>query len=268
MSYLYVEDHRDYLINEFEKRMKRRPLYSKRAFARDLGLSASTLVDYLKNRLAFSKGRVHQLSKIIGLTKEQSHHWNDLIQSKFSKNEILKKEALLSIQSRIRTEKNAISIDQFKYISEWQHMAFLELIDMNSDMYSDLKTSAKKLNITMNQMKKITNRLMDLKLLILHENGKFKVDPVTVVGNQCPSEAVRIFHQQILNKAQHALDVEPMNQRYNTSTFIAVTDDQISELIESFKKAPMQLLQPVLNTSHESNKKLYCLSLQFFNLLN
>lgn len=268
MSYLYVKDHRDYLLREFQNRLQRRPLYSQRAFARDLGLSASTLTDYMKDRLGLSTGRIKQISKNLNLTNEQTHHWIDLTVSRFSRNQVKKIESEVSIRARLRSEKNAISLDEFKVVSEWQHFAFLELIQMNTKKYSDLKLTAVKLGTKLKELKNIVQRLESLNLLKRNEEGFFIVDPETFVGNQAPSEAIRSFHSQILKKSLKALDTDSVDRRYNSSTFISLSSHQLLPMIEHLKKSPTILLDPLKNNVQSTdNTELYCLSIQFFDLL-
>lgn len=268
MSFQFVEDHRGYIQRELQFRMQRRPLYSQRALARDLELSPSTLTDFLKGRLALSSGRIAQISKKIGLTDEQCKHWVDLTTYKFSRNTIKKKESQVKIQSRIATEKNAISLEEFKVISQWSHFAFLELIEMNSKKYSSLKTTAQALSLPLSEIKETVNRLLSLKLLKVDENGNYRADQSTHVGNGAPSEAIRSFHNQILQKAQTALDQQRIDERFASSIFIGLSKAQIPSIIESLKSASHQILDPYVQTNVDIEKdRLYCLSLQFFNLI-
>lgn len=268
MSFQFVDDHRGYIQRELQFRLQRRPLYSQRALARDLEISPSTLTDFLKGRLALSSGRISQICKKMGLSNEQKQHWIDLTTYKFSQNSMKKKESYIKIQARMATEKNAISLEEFKVISQWVHFAFLELIEMNSKKYSNLKTAALALAITLPELKDSVRRLLELRLLRQNSDGEYSVDQSTHVGNGAPSEAIRAFHSQILHKAMTALDQQPMAERFNSSIFVGLPKTKIPEVIESLKSLSHQALEPHLlaNTGVEK-ESLYCLSLQFFNLI-
>lgn len=268
MSYKFVDDHREYIVRELKMRVKRRPLYSQRAFSRDLDLSPSTLTDYLKDRLALSPGRVSLISKKIGLTNEQRDHWVDLMVCRFNQSQVKKNESLVKIRSRINSEKNAVSLEEFKVISEWYHFAFLELVDMNSKKYSNLKVSAKALSIPIADLKAAVDRLLKLNLLKLNENNLFEVDSNTQVGNHVPSEAIRQFHSQILTKAQQSIESQSMNERYLTSHFIGLPENKLAEIMEELKSVTQKIFEPyILNKDSSEKTDLYCFSLQFFNLL-
>ncbi|MFZ3228842.1 MAG: TIGR02147 family protein [Pseudobdellovibrio sp.] len=269
MSYLFTEDHREYIKRELTARVRRRPLYSQRAFARDLGVAPSTLTDFLKGRSGFSSGRISQLSKQLGLSFEQKEHWADLVDGKFNRDLEKRKQSLIRIKARLEAEKSAITSEEFKTISEWHHFAFLELIELNSKKYSDIKTAAKSLKIPVKILKEAVQRLLDLKLLKINDIEIFEVDATTNVGNQIPSEGIRYFHQQILDKALMALDNQDMKRRFNSSTMVGLPKSKIPIILEELKSMSFKILEPHLQTmGNESKEELYCLSIQFFDLLN
>jgi len=268
MSYQFVEDHREYLKRELQLRMKRRPLYSQRAFCRDLDISPSTLTDYFKDRLALSKGRITLLSKKIGLNEEQKNHWLDLINFRFGTSSEEKNINLAKIKSRIKYEKNAISLDEFKVISEWYHFAFLELIEMNSSRYSSLKIAAQALGIKTTELKNAVQRLVKLNLLTIDEKNNYAVEKSTQVGNNAPSAAIRQFHSQILTKAANALEAQPMNERYFNSNIIAVPENKLPEIMKNLESLASDIFGAyVVDTNKIDKDQLYCFSFQFFNLL-
>lgn len=269
MNVQFVDDHREYILREMTRRAHRRPFYSQRAMARDLKLAPSTLTDFLKGRIALSPGRVSQLSKILGLSQEQGQHWKDLIALHFSKNLEIKNTAAIRIRSRIESEKNSLTIDQFKTISEWQHLAVLELIDMNSAKYSDITTAAKELGCTLSEMKVIFQRLEDQKLLKKDESsGFYTVPPSTHTGNSVPNEAMRKFHRDMLMKAYASIEGQSMESRFVTTAMVGLTSDQVQRIKESLQHLPTKIFDPYLAEKNQQPKdQLYCFTLQFFNLL-
>jgi uncharacterized protein (TIGR02147 family) len=268
MSYLFTDDHREYIVRELTARVRRRPLYSQRAFARDLGLAPSSLTDFLKGRVGFSSGRISQVSKQLGLSAEQRQHWTDLVDSKFNRDMDKRKLSLIRVKSRLEAEKTALSVEEFKTISEWQHFAYIELIDMNSKKYSDLKEASLALEIPLKTMKATAQRLLELKLITENETGHYQVNDRDNVGNQAPSEAIRHFHQQILDKALAALENQSMDRRFNSSTFVGLPKSKIPLILEEMKSMAFKILEPHMqSTNGEENEELYCLSIQFFDLL-
>lgn len=269
MSYLFTNDHREYIKRELAARVRRRPLYSQRAFARDLGVAPSSLTDFLKGRIGFSSGRIAQISKQLGLSQEQKEHWADLVDGKFSRDIDRRKQSLLRVKARLEAEKNALTMEEFKTISEWQHFAYVELIDMDSKKYSDVKTAAAALKIPLKEMKEVVHRLLVLKLLKEVSAGSYAVDPRSNIGNQIPSEGIRYFHQQLLEKAMAALETQPMTRRFNSSTMVGLPKSKIPVIIEELQSMAFKILEPHMqNTAGEPDEELYCLGIQFFDLLN
>jgi uncharacterized protein (TIGR02147 family) len=267
MSFQFVTDHRDYLKQALRHRVERRPLYSQRAFARDLGLSPSSLGDYLKGNMRLSPARVMQVSKKIGLTAEQTQHWIDLLEEKFSKTVEKKNIAQLRVKSRLQAQNHSLSVDQFKVISEWFHFAFLELIDMNRKKYSDTKTAAAALGLPVKTLKVAIKRLLDLGFLSVDDDGYFSVDPSTRLGDSIPSEAIRQYHSEILKKASKAIDTQDMSRRFNSSTIVALPKKDVERIMIDLKTLAVQYLNPYAANEGQRDS-LYCLSLQFFDLLH
>jgi uncharacterized protein (TIGR02147 family) len=267
MSFQYVTEHREYLRKELNQRIQRRPLYSQRAFARDLGLSASSLGDYLKGTMRLSAGRICQISKTIGLTAEQRQHWIDLLDEKFAKSQETRQLAQLRVKARLQAQTHSISVDQFKVISEWFHLAYLELIDMDTQKYSDPKTAAASLGVPVKSLKIAIKRLSDVGFLKKDENGFFQVDPSTRLGDSVPSEAIRQYHTQILKRATQAIETQDMSRRFNSSTIIALPKKDVEKILAELQTVALKFLDPYSEPS-TSKDSLYCLSLQFFDLLS
>lgn len=268
MSFEFVSDHREYLARELSFRIKRRPLYSQRAFSRDLNMSPSTLTDYLKDRLALSKGRVSLLSKKLGLNEEQKNHWVDLIEYRFAKKPEVKQECQAKIQARIKREKNAISVDQFKIVSDWYHFAFLELLEMNSKKYSDLKVASKSLGIKISDLRLACDRLLEVGLIRKTVDGLLEVEKSTQVGDGIPSTAIQMFHSQILTKALDAIEKQTIHERFVQSYMLGVPLDKIPEIMKKLDSMAEEFLKPyIVPDSTNEKDRLYCFSFQFFDLL-
>ena len=268
MTFQYVSEHREYLQREYLARARRRPLYSQRAFARDIGLSPSALTDYFKGRIRLSSGRIALVGKTIGLTSEQRQHWVDLLDMKYSKTTEVKKLSELRVKARIQSQSHSISVDQFKVISEWFHMAYLELIQLNAAKYSDIKAAALALDIPVRALRVAVKRLEAVKLLAKDESGNFVVKAWTVLGDSIPSLAVRQFHAQMLKKAVTALEEQPMDRRFVSTTMVALPKVEVERILENIKTLAVRYLEPYSQAPAADKDSLYCLSLQFYDLLS
>ncbi len=268
---LFVSKHTDYLSNELQNRMARRKAYSQRAFARDLSLSVSTLNDYLRGRLKISDARIVSLSKAIGLNLEQRNHWIDLIQLERCKDQETKQELKVRIESRLSAQMHSISLDQFKIVSNWYHLAYIELLSINATKYSSVTKAAKALGIKPSEMNKAIQRLVKLELIKKNSDGIFESNQSHRMGDGVSSLAIRQFHKQMITKAKAALDEQPMNKRFASSTIVALPSSEVENIMADIKTLALRYLDKNLNSASRSPKikkeKLYCLTLQFFNLL-
>ena len=269
MSRPFVNEHREYLQQEYEARVIRRPFYSQRAFARDIELSASSLNEYMKGRIRLSNGRVLQISKTIGLDSEQRQHWLDLLEVKYGKTLEAKKDSELRVKCRLQSQNHSISVDQFKVISEWFHLAYVELIQMDACEYSNLKAAAAVLAIPVRTLKIAVKRLEALALIKKDAAGIYSVNPSTQLGDSIPSIAVRQFHKQMIKKAATALDEQPMERRFASSTMLALPKAEVDKIMIDIKSLALRYLDPHLAQAKNTKKdSLYCLTFQFFDLLS
>jgi uncharacterized protein (TIGR02147 family) len=269
MSFQFVQDHRDYLRREFQARAQRRPLYSQRAFARDIGLSPSSLTDFLKGRMRLSTGRIAQVGDTLKLNSEQKQHWIDLMDAKFSRSIETRKISQVRARNRLQAQNESISLDHFKMVSEWFHMAYLELIDMNAAKYSDVKVAAAALGLPVRTLRVAVKRLEKQGLLRKSAEGLYSTDPSTLFGDGDPSFALRQFHIQILKKAIQSLEVhDRKDQRYNSSAIVALPRAEVDRILSDVRALDVTFLDPYLVRSKDQTKdSLFCFNINFFDLM-
>ena len=261
----YPDNYRRYLTDMFENRSLRNPSYSMRAYARDLGMGTSTLLEVLQGKYGLSKARIDKVAKNLNLTEVQTEHFNDLIIRDHSRNIQEREEAAERIQLRLKSSMQTITQDGFRAISDWYHMALLELMAM-SNFQSDTAWMSKKLNLPELTIKEALDRLERLDLVIKTDKGFELTDDFSAIGDDTPSEIIRKFHRQILEKAMFALDCQPTNKRENSSTIFAINKEDIPKAKKKLVKFRREF-SGLLSKTPEKND-VYCLSMQFFSLIN
>lgn len=267
MTNYFAKDYREYLLAELTKRQQRSPLYSKRALARDLGVSPSTITGFLKGDIRLTKKRMASLGKKIKLNPDQIDHWNDLMELQFSHSLSTKKILKVKVCNRLEDEQNYISLDRFRFISEWQHAGYLELLQLDSQKYSDAKIAAKTLKISPRFMNQIIKRLLVLKLIEKGPSDQYRVLKNIQAGNVSSSSAIREFHLGILKRAQQSLDTQSMTERSNSSVVFRISKDKIPLLQTEFKDLGWNLIKKYFDKDDINNDSIYCISMQLFNLL-
>jgi uncharacterized protein (TIGR02147 family) len=260
----FPQDPRYYLQNELRERLKRRPRYSLRAFARDLEVSASALSGFLNEQTPFSSQRVSELAKKIKLPAEHSEHWQDLIEWKFNRSTSLKKRAELRIEARTKASKKFIDLESFKFIACWESLALLELFGFEQ-RFSELEI-CRYLGLNKVKLQSMTQTLLRLNLISWSEDRWRPVQEDSFVGQEVPSAAVREFHKGILKKANLALEGKELTEREFRSTVFSMRKADLPKLKQDLNRFWMDQIGKYAKPS--GNDAIYCFSMQLFDLIN
>ncbi|MNL26258.1 hypothetical protein D3C87_1477750 [compost metagenome] len=263
MIEFYPLDCRYYLQNELMERVKRRPHYSLRAFARDLEVSPAALSGFLNGRIQLSTARVSEISKKMKLSLSHVSHWLDLIEAKSGKTAKAKREAELRIQQRISKSKKYIDPDLFEMISRWEALALLELLGFEKRFSTDEMASY--LGLKKTQVGTLLKTLLRLNLIYWNTDRWSPLEEDSFVGNDIPSEAIRHFHGQILKKAAKALKEQTLDQREFRSTIFSMRKKDLPQLKRDLNQ--FWIDQIAKYAMPNKNDAVYCFSTQLFDLL-
>ena len=266
LSY-YPDDARFYLKHEFEVRCRRRPHYSLRAFARDLEVSASTLSDFFQGRSGFSRERTQTLSRKLNLPSEHHEHFWSLLEAKFAKSSEIKKKARLRIKSKLKNDPSQLALENFNFIADWYHLAILEVIDtLGHKSLLEANSLSLLLGISRKEAASALMRLQKLGLLKKEDAKYMTLSDSTYVGEEVPSEAIRLFHHQLLAKAQAALTLQSLTEREFRTNIFSLRKSDMAEFKNDLNKMSLELITKY--SSRGDSDAVYCLGLQLFNLLN
>lgn len=256
------KDYRQWLQNELERRCAKNPKYSLRSFARDLNLSPARLSDVLRGRYGFSRSAAEDIAKKLGLSPKESSHFCDLVESQHARDP-KRKAAAQGRVSGASVHYQQLSLDGFQVVSDWYHYAILEL-SLIEGFQSQPRWIATRLGIQESLAKAAIERLLRLDLLQI-ENGKLEAtDSFTASPDGIPSDAIKKFHRQILEKAIAAIDFQTVEERDLSSLVLAVDESQVGEakeMIKTFRRS--------FDTKFGQAKRktaVYCLATQFFRV--
>lgn len=261
MKELYLEKAHDYLALELTLRKERRPAYSMRAFARDLQMSPSSLTDVLKGRQGLSEERARLTAKILKWSPERYEHFWNLLQAQFAADPAKRNESQKIITHKINQLKSYISLDSFKMISDWHHLAILTLLQMNPEGLSE-KGIAESLDFSLRTVKDSAQRLQRLELATLTE-GRWSANAQrSHSGDEAPSDAVRSFHAQILRQAQDALEKFEMQDRENFSVVYSIEEKYMPQIHQDIRHSILNILNEYSQKSKDDSVQV--LTLQMF----
>lgn len=133
---------------EFDRRQKRNPMYSLRAYARDLDLSPSHLSKVLSNKSGLSTYRAMIVAKNMGLQNKSIKWFKSLVEAQHSRNKYVKERAqksilkyegdeLISPELKLNIPKSAIQ--NIKHTLSAQLDVDLELFLIDSKLLPDLE---------------------------------------------------------------------------------------------------------------------------------
>ncbi len=224
-----AHDYRDYLRFELDARQSRRPKYSLRAFSRDLKMSPSHLSDVLSGRERLSLQAAQVVSKALGFNAIKKSHFIGMV--------ALEKVSKVDEQAKLRAKLEKIvkddssyhehDLDHFKMISDWFHLGILAAAELKH-VNGSIQKTAKSLGLDGITTKEAVRRLARLGLIRIKDHGIDVIKKKTMTPrSEVPSYSVRRFHRQMLQKASEALDLFAVSERFASSSFIAISRDDM-----------------------------------------
>lgn len=251
------------LSDTLEERCKRNPRYSLRAFARDLGVPAPRLSRWLKGEEGLSRTSAHALATSLGFSKEETNTFVTAMESRFARSKKMRESAKEKLKT-LSAQYQSLDVDAFKVIADWYNLAALSLIETEG-FTADASWVAHRLGISIYEAKGALQRLKSLEM-IEESEGSYKPTGVFFANAAgIPSQSVRSFHTQILEKAKAALELQPVSERDFSTLVLAVDESEIEHAkiaIKQFREA----FESRFCNSNTRKKEVFALGVQFFRV--
>lgn len=198
-----------FLATELQNRVKHNQRYSLRSFARQLGLSPGELSEILSGKRQLSFKSALRISKALGLTALESQHLIQLASS----SQTAKHDLTIAMPLKEIYQKRRVLEEQtFQLLSDWYYFAVINLMDCKGFQWNPLWIS-RRLGITRTQARLAMDLLLQVGL-VKEYKGVYKVDSDFVLSQDgIPSQAIRSYHRQILEKALLALQEQRPEER-------------------------------------------------------
>jgi uncharacterized protein (TIGR02147 family) len=231
----HSEGFRTFLQNTLAERCQKNPQYSLRAFAKSLNVNHSHLSLILRGERRLTPKFIKKTGQSIGIGPQQLSRY--LAQSTNGKASSIENSSLQQIQ-----------VDQFDLISDWWHDALLELIRLPS-FKNDEVWMAKRLNISVHQVRSAIERLHRIGLITVDRNGKVQnifIDTTTNIDNSISSPALKKYHKVMFDKSILAHEELPRTIRDVSSMTVAVSSKDLlkaKNLIAEFRVRFMEIMQ-------------------------
>lgn len=259
------EDFRNILSKELSSRLRRNPRYSLRSFARDLGISSGRLSEILNKRAGISSTKARQIASRLNLSKEEAEIFYALVEKANARQPLRR----LAAEKRLDVLKKSfqykmIDLETFRVISDWYHFAILELTYI-SDFKSDSRWIAKRLGISEHETQLAIERLLKLGLLLKEKNRLKDANAHLATPSEIPSESIKQYHSQILEKAISSLYTQTVDRRDITANTVAIAKKDLPKAKKMIRDFRRRFNRQMRESSQRED--VYCLSLQFFSLL-
>ncbi|MGZ3769808.1 MAG: TIGR02147 family protein, partial [Bdellovibrio sp.] len=229
--------HVSYLNQELERRLLKNSQYSLRSFARDLSITSSWLSEVLNGKKGISAKKSKELCYSLGLSATESKLFQLSVKSCHARKEKDRKEALLELKNvnRAHGSSSKMQAEDFGALSDWYHLAILELTELD-DCENRPEWFAKKLNLPVKIISEAVKHLIDQKQLKVVD-GKLKASHAqTETTFDVPSETIKKYHRQILEKASHAIQEQAVQQREFLNMTLAFNAEKTKEAKQALRK--------------------------------
>jgi uncharacterized protein (TIGR02147 family) len=245
-----------------ELRVTQNSRYSLRAYARDLGLTVSQLSQVLNKKLGLSQQSARKVAGRLGLSKTDTERFYDSVVSLHSRRTLDRKTAEARLLKK-HALFQSVNIDHFHVVSDWYHLAILQLMDVRG-FQSRPEWIAKHLRISEGDARKAVERLLRVGLIKKAKGRLEATNSFNTYSNGQPSETVRRFHLQILDRAKRALVFDSVDDRDLTAIVMSMNRQRYQEVTQKLKKIRREIAEDL--SQDEEKDSVFCLSQQFFEL--
>lgn len=255
----------DVLRAELDKRVRRNPRYSLRAFARDVKVSPSRLSEVLSGGHAPSRSSVRTICRELGYSRERSEYLCDVVEAEHARDPVRRAMAAKRLKSA-QSEPGVyeFSDDAFRSVADWYHVALVALVE-TSEFRNDPVWIGDRLGLTPETVVEAIDRLERLGLVEIDDDGDVSASKVaTRVADGVAPEAMRTFHEQVLAKAAEAMHKQPREQRTLGATVFAVSEKAYPEMVELMGEFRRRIAE--ISRKYDGPSEVYAASVQLFRL--
>jgi len=236
----------------------RNPAYSLRALARDLEISPTGLSLILNKKRPLTIERAIPWAAKLQFDESLSKKFIEAIT--YDSDERLNPNNRKSHQLEEKIKYAQLQLDQFALISDWYHLAILNLTKLKSFKH-DPKWMSKRLGITVEECLLAIDRLIRLNLLEIIEKKYVRTKNSVSTPTDIPSEAIRNYHRQNINRAISSIENVAIEERDISSIMMPIDKSKLAEakkMIRNFRRELALFLEA------EEGDQVYSLNIQLF----
>lgn len=243
-------DYRTFLIAHVQDCKKKKPSWTYGVFARQLGLKdPSSITKIIQGQREPGEIVTGKIIHYFQFSPKDAQYFRDLIRLKKIKNDPRLSVLLLEKMGKDHPNASLRLLDDktFQIISNWYCIAIREMVKLKN-FTSDPQWISKTLEfkVTPTDVSKSIELLIQVGLLT-REEGKLKIiDGRFQTSNELSSEAIKRYHESMLDVAKEALRKFNLNEREFSASTLTMSSKRITEakeLIRDFKSKFSKLLE-------------------------
>lgn len=198
------------------------PRFSKRAYAKKLGMSHGPLIEIMNGKRSVSPKLAEKICQKLCLSPKQTK----IIVKKIALKNNLNNQGPVDLKSELEYE---LKEDQFNLIADPIYFAFLNLITLKNESH-DLSHLAKRLYLTEEQTKIIIKRLFRLSLIKINKQNRYERTHETLkTTDEVLNLAIRSNQKMQLEKSIQILNGNtPIEKRDFSTITMAINSKKIA----------------------------------------
>lgn len=223
-----------YLTEFYEKRRKKNPNYSQRAFSRDVGVSSGRLSELISGKTLPGDTLKQRIAEALKLTKIQRNQFYLMIE-----NHVDQKR-----KKKIKKIKRLVSEQEFKFLPDWKHFAVLNLLN-TANFKPEAKWMSNRLGLPLSSIEDSLKNLHQAGL-IEKTDGFYKATHQNMTSTtNIPSSAIRNYHRQMIERSLWSLENVPLELRDITAMMVTANPNKLYKLkilSQEFKQKAAEIL--------------------------
>jgi uncharacterized protein (TIGR02147 family) len=241
MKHVASNDIRSFLQSELVRRCKSNRKYSLRAFAKLLEVESSALSKILRGKRSVTHQMLNKIGQKLAVTPSRMQTFESAMVERRGR------QRNGNSRPTSTPEYRELELDYFQVISDWYHLAILELIAIE-EFEPKVSWIARTLDISHAEAQEAVDRLIRVGLLIVSKDGRWvdRAGNMTAIQSGLSTAAARKFQLQTLSKAMSALEEVPIEFRDNTGMTMAIDRSLLPEArekIANFRRELCEFLQ-------------------------
>lgn len=230
---------KDVLLFDYNNKKSKNARFSKRSYAKLLGLSSGRLTEILNGKAPLTEKKAQAIVNKLGLEPYEKQYFLRLVEN----------ENLQRSERRGRAEYGVVprrlKMDEVVLVQDWEYFALMSLIEV-STFKSDKKWIAKKLGLPQSRVEEVLQRLVAMGFVRMDENGIRNIHRSMSTLTDIPSEALRKANASCILQGLEKMSTVDILARDITSMTFPVDPRNLKEakkLIREFKSKMARLMK-------------------------